>query len=107
MITVQTILGHEKVDTTLGYARLYDGTIASDYYRAMEHIEHQFALTEDDSLQVPRLGDLIALIDTLDKSGLDESQRHSLQLLRQGIKTLIPELWSADIEHKCSFTSAL
>jgi len=30
------LLGHEKVDTTLGYARLYDGTVAADYYRAME-----------------------------------------------------------------------
>jgi hypothetical protein len=31
---VQALLGHKFVDTTLGYARLYDGTIASDYYRA-------------------------------------------------------------------------
>jgi site-specific recombinase XerD len=35
VLTVQTILGHKFVDTTLGYARLYDGTVAADYYQAL------------------------------------------------------------------------
>ncbi len=35
VLTVQNILGHKWVDTTLGYARLYDGTIAAGYYGAM------------------------------------------------------------------------
>ncbi len=30
VLTVQTLLGHEWVDTTLGYACLYDGTVAAD-----------------------------------------------------------------------------
>jgi hypothetical protein len=34
VLTVQTILGHKFIDTTLGYARLYDGTVAADYYEA-------------------------------------------------------------------------
>ena len=31
ILTVQTVLGHKHIDTTLGYARLYDGTVAADY----------------------------------------------------------------------------
>ena len=38
-MAVQTILGHQHIDTTMGYAKLYDGTIAADYYRAMEQVE--------------------------------------------------------------------
>jgi site-specific recombinase XerD len=34
-VSVQMILGHKRIDSTLGYARLYDGTIAADYYSAM------------------------------------------------------------------------
>jgi hypothetical protein len=34
LLTVQTLLGHKWVDTTLGYARLYDGAVAADYYGA-------------------------------------------------------------------------
>jgi hypothetical protein len=39
-----TPLGHQHVDTTLGYARLYDGTVAADYYRGMAQIESRFKL---------------------------------------------------------------
>jgi hypothetical protein len=38
------LLGHQHVDTTLGYARLYDGTVAADYYRGMAQIESRFKL---------------------------------------------------------------
>jgi integrase/recombinase XerD len=51
VLTVQALLGHEKVDTTLGYARLYDGTVAVDYYRAMGQVERLFELSE--SRQIP------------------------------------------------------
>jgi hypothetical protein len=46
VISVQALLGHEKVDTTLGYARLYDGTLAADYYRAMGQIENLLKIPE-------------------------------------------------------------
>lgn len=38
-MAVQSILGRQHIDTTLGYARLYDGTVAADYYNAMEKVE--------------------------------------------------------------------
>jgi site-specific recombinase XerD len=39
ILTVQRILGHQRVETTLRYARLYDCTIARDYGRAMAEVE--------------------------------------------------------------------
>ncbi len=47
VLTVQILLGHKWVDTTLGYARLYDGTVAADYYQAMSGMEKRLALPED------------------------------------------------------------
>ncbi len=39
ILTIQHILGHKYVETTLGYARLYDSTAARDYAQAMGEIE--------------------------------------------------------------------
>jgi integrase/recombinase XerD len=35
VLTVQALLGHKHVDTTLRYARAYDSTVAADYVRAI------------------------------------------------------------------------
>ncbi|MEW6405343.1 MAG: tyrosine-type recombinase/integrase, partial [Chloroflexota bacterium] len=43
VLSLQMILGHKQIDTTLGYARLYDGTLAADYYSAMNRVEKQLA----------------------------------------------------------------
>jgi len=43
-LAVQTILGHKHINTTLGYARLYDGTVAADYYRAMAGVGERLIL---------------------------------------------------------------
>ena len=64
VLTVQTILGHKNIDTTLGYARLYDGTVAADYYQAMQSVERQLSLPEDQMAQPPSLGELIALVES-------------------------------------------
>jgi site-specific recombinase XerD len=47
--TVKLILGHVHLDTTLGYARVYDGTLAADYTRAMLSVERMFDLTPETS----------------------------------------------------------
>ena len=44
VLSVKMLLGHQWVDTTLRYARLYDGTVAADYYRAMAVVERRLAL---------------------------------------------------------------
>jgi integrase/recombinase XerD len=88
VVTVQTLLGHKKIDTTLGYARLYDGTIAADYYRAMGQVEKLLAIPEDEQAPPPNPGELIALVDTLFSGTLNESQRQTLSVLREGILSL-------------------
>ncbi len=86
ILTVQTILGHRHVDTTLGYARLYDGTVAADHYRAMAQVEARLDGSEGRGTLPP--GQLLALVDSLQTRTLDEAQRETLQTLRGGILAL-------------------
>jgi site-specific recombinase XerD len=39
ILTVQRVLGHRYVQTTLRYARLYEATVIKDYRKAMETVE--------------------------------------------------------------------
>jgi hypothetical protein len=84
---VQTILGHKFIDTALRYTRLYDGTVAADYYRAMGQIEARMALAEDTG-DPPTGGQLLALVDALSDGTLNEDQRETVQALRVGILAL-------------------
>lgn len=71
---MQTILGHKYVDTTLRCARLYDSTVAADYYRAMGEIESRSELGGDASGQPPGSGELLALLDALHIGTLNDAQ---------------------------------
>ena len=87
-LSVQSLLGHERLDTTLGYARLYDGTIAADYYRAMSQVERLFHLPESRQIPVSTPAELVALVDSLGSGTLNEHQRETVQALRDGILSL-------------------
>lgn len=89
VLSVQTLLGHEKVDTTLGYARLYDGTVAADYYRAVGQVEKLLKLPEDGQVSVNTPAQLLALIDSLSNGTLTQAQRETLHALRGGILALV------------------
>ena len=84
VLTVQSILGHKFIDTTLGYARLYEGTVAADYYRAMAEIETRFEGNRHESV-LPDGGQLLALVDSLHAGTLNDAQRETVQALRAGI----------------------
>ncbi len=88
VLAVQTILGHKQVDTTLGYARLYDGTVAADYYSAMNHVERQLALPEDKMAEPLGIGQLIALADALRRGTLNPEQSEIVRTLRDGLSRL-------------------
>jgi site-specific recombinase XerD len=88
VLTVQAILGHKWVDTTLGYARLYDGTVAADYYSSMQVIEKRLSLPGDRLSQPPRLGQLLAMVDSLRQGTLNEAQTETIRQLRVGILAL-------------------
>jgi hypothetical protein len=83
-------LGHKYIDTTLNYARLYDGTVAADYYRAMGQIEPQLktGALPDPS---PSPAHLLTLVDTLRGKVLNEGQRETVQQLRAAIVALAGE----------------
>jgi hypothetical protein len=87
VLTVQALLGHKFVDTTLGYARLYDGTIAADYYRAMAQVEKQLDLQP--GAEAPTTpGHLLAMMDALQEGMLTPHQKEILHRLRQAILML-------------------
>lgn len=88
ILTVQTILGHKHIDTTLGYARLYDGTVAADYYRAMAQVESRLALQEGAVAMPPTSGQLLALVDSLHSGTLNDAQMETVRELRAGILAL-------------------
>ena len=88
VLTVQTLLGHKRIDTTLGYARLYDGTVAADYYAAMALIEKRLAMPEDRLSAAPGIGQLIALVDSLHTGTLNAVQNEAVRQLRAGIVAL-------------------
>ena len=67
------ILGHKQINTTLGYARLYDGILAADYYLAKEP---------------PKIGELIALTDALRNGSLNPTQTEIVRALREGLGLL-------------------
>ncbi len=85
ILTVQTILGHKHIDTTLGYARLYDGTVAADYYGAMHEIELRLALVAAPESAPPTGGQLLALVEALRAGTLNPQQQETVHALRAAI----------------------
>ncbi len=74
-------MGHEFVDTTLGYARLYDGTIAADYYRAMAYVEKQ--LDSQPGAKSPVApSHLLVMVGALQAGTLNDAQRKMVQPLQ-------------------------
>ena len=77
---LQQLLGHKKIDTVV-YSRVYDSTVAADYFRAMGQIEG----TSDQPVNGK---DLLALLDVLQSGTLDEAQEKAVQALRATISAL-------------------
>ena len=73
---------------SLGYARLYDGTVAADYYGAMVGIEQRLGMPEDRIAAPLEIGQLIALVDSLRTGALNASQNEAVRQLRAGMVAL-------------------
>jgi hypothetical protein len=101
---VQTLLGHKWVNTTLGDARLYDGTVANDYYQAMSGIEKQLSLPEDRLSQPVGIGQLLAMVDAIRQGTLNEAQSDLIQRLRAGLVSLADQ---ADMIHVVKVQTSL
>ncbi len=73
VLSVQAILGHKRIDTTLNYVRLYDGTVAADYYKAMAQVESRLAMEEPESGRTPDLRrEMLVLLQAIQKDALTE-----------------------------------
>lgn len=92
ILTVQAILGHQQIDTTLTYARLYNGTVATDYYRAMADVERRMQIGEAPEQSTATAGQLVALVDALGDSTLNDRQRELVHRLRHGILNLAEQV---------------
>jgi integrase len=88
---VQAILGHRHIDTTLRYARLYDTTVAGDYLRAMSAVESRLDLGTQREEQSARCGDLLALVGSLQRGMLSNSQRETVHALHTGILAFVAQ----------------
>lgn len=91
ILTVQMILGHRHIDTTLGYARLYDGTLARDYYAAIQAVEQSLADdVQSSQIDQVELNALIAMVDSLDAEALTGTQSDLVAALRDRLRLLAP-----------------
>jgi hypothetical protein len=81
--TVQLLLGHKHIETTLGYARVYDGTAAADYYNAMRLVESR--LDSPDKPPPPSAQEMLVLVDSLLSKNDNRNQIAILNTIRSGI----------------------
>ena len=78
--TIQALLGHVRLNTTMTYARVHDQTVMDDYFGAMEEIEGvQTAVFGPATLTQNAL----ALLDKLGQDGLNDEQQQILAELRR------------------------
>jgi len=42
--SIQRLLGHKELNTTMIYARAHDQTVADDYFAAMERVEQRLEI---------------------------------------------------------------
>jgi integrase/recombinase XerD len=81
--TIQKLLGHRRLNSTMIYARVHDRTVAEDYYAAMAKIEKRLELaagtdSPDELVNVNERTQLLALVDLLAKPELDRQARLEL-----------------------------
>ena len=80
--TIQALLGHKRLNTTMTYAHVHDETVADDYFRVMEEIEGpQFEPEPDDEPAVDREKAKM-LLDQIAASELTAEQQQLLDELR-------------------------
>ena len=98
--TIQALLGHRRLNSTMVYARVHDQTVADDYYAAMTVIEQglqsYLPVTGEQSTNGSGLAsgadcELLALVNVLEEDMPDESQRAVVSELREGILALLAQ----------------
>jgi site-specific recombinase XerD len=99
--SIQALLGHKHLNTTMTYARVYDCTVAEDYFQAMATIEKRLAGERKRPVEAAIItngangrengrssGSLLTLLDVLQSERLTDHQQALLAQLRHGLLTL-------------------
>ena len=99
--TIQALLGHSKLNSTMIYARVHDQTVAKDYYTAMTNIEAKLAAHLQALAEPPPEGqtdttsttaNLLTLLSTLQDEPLTTSQQATINQLQCGLLSLAESL---------------
>lgn len=102
--TIQALLGHKRIDTTLTYARVHDRTVAEDYFAAMAVVEKRLEPhLKRPSAQIPadngthpatddNMAHLLTLVAALHTEPLTQSQQAVVTELHQGLASLAESL---------------
>ena len=89
---VQYVLGHKRIDTTLGYARLYSHTISTEYANAMARIEERLNARQGKAKAPVTVTDLLVLAQSINGQPLAKRDQTTLKLLCQGLSELAIQL---------------
>lgn len=80
IITIQTLMGHKRLNTTMTYAHVHDETVANDYFRVMAEIEGpQFEPEAEPAVDTAKAK---TLLDQMAASELTAKQQELLDELR-------------------------
>jgi len=97
--SIQKLLGHRDLSSTMIYARVHDQTVSADYYAAMTRIETSLSLTAEVDAGEPLYADLftraqlLALANRLAEPQLDVEARLGLvEQMRCMLNGKLPEL---------------
>jgi hypothetical protein len=88
--SIQKLLGHKKLNTTMIYARAHNQTIEADYFAAMQRIETRLALApepepETKPVQEEAREQILALTEQLAEPELSFEMRLELVLHIRGL----------------------
>jgi hypothetical protein len=80
--TIEKLLGHQRLNSTMVYARVHDRTVAQDYYAAMAEIEKSLTIDREiETSAPPTAGErlfLLKLIDRLAEPRLSVDKRQGI-----------------------------
>ena len=92
--TIQALMGHKRLSTTLIYTQIHNETVAEDYFTAMEMVEQRLVnqLPPEQDVEVSPSNDttshLLKLVDGLQKEPLTDNQQDLLSELGQRLVAL-------------------
>ncbi len=97
IVTVQALMGHKRLQTTLTYAKVHDHKVERDYLDAMRVVEGRFrlgAVAQKPHTPTPNAAphQLIHLLAQLPQDGLTDKQMGLLRQLHSGLQNLILKL---------------